>query len=91
MLRGFFASRAGVTPPGESMAKEEGVGVEGTVIERLRNLRFRVEIRDGHFVMAYVAGKIRHQSSRILEGDRVGLMLSPYDLTQGRIVYRLKT
>ena len=91
MLRGFFASRAGATPPGESMAKEEGVGVEGTVIERLRNLRFRVEIRDGHFVMAYVAGKIRHQSSRILEGDRVGLMLSPYDLTQGRIVYRLKT
>ena len=72
------------------MAKEEGVGVEGTVIERLRNLRFRVEITGGHSVMAYVAGKIRHQSSRILEGDRVGLMLSPYDLTQGRIVYRLK-
>ena len=72
------------------MAKEEGVGVEGTVVERLRNLRFRVEITNGHLVMAYVAGKMRHQSSRILEGDRVGLMLSPYDLTQGRIVYRLK-
>ena len=72
------------------MAKEESVGVEGTVIERLRNLRFRVELAGGHRVMAYVSGKIRHQSHRIVEGDRVGLMLSPYDLTQGRIVYRLK-
>lgn len=72
------------------MSKEEGVGVEGTVVERLRNLRFRVELTGGHLVMAYVAGKIRHQSRRILEGDRVGLMLSPYDLTQGRIVYQLK-
>ena len=73
------------------MAKEEGVGVEGTVIERLRNLRFRVEIRDGHFVLAYVAGKIRHQSRRILEGDTVGVAMSPYDLTQGRIVYLLNS
>ena len=73
------------------MAKEESVGVEGTVVERLRNSRFRVELTGGHLVMAYVAGKIRHQSGRIFEGDRVGLMLSPYDLTQGRIVYRLKT
>ena len=72
------------------MAKEESVGVEGTIIERLRNSRFRVELEGGHLVMAYVAGKIRHQSGRMLEGDRVGLMLSPYDLTQGRIVYRLK-
>ncbi len=72
------------------MAKEESIGVEGTVVERLRNSRFRVELTGGHRVMAYVAGKIRHQSGRILEGDRVGLMLSPYDLTQGRIVYRLR-
>ena len=72
------------------MAKEEGVGVEGTVMERLRNLRFHVAVSGGHHVMAYVAGKIRNQSGRMLEGDRVGLMLSPYDLTQGRIVYRLK-
>ncbi len=73
------------------MAKEESVGVEGTVVERLRNMRFRVELFGGHMIMAYVAGKIRHQSSRILEGDRVGVQLSPYDLTQGRIVYRLRT
>jgi translation initiation factor IF-1 len=72
------------------MAKEESVGVEGTVVERLRNMRFRVEVLGGHMVMAYVAGKIRYQSGRILEGDRVGVQLSPYDLTQGRIVYRLK-
>ena len=70
--------------------KEEGVGVEGKVIERMRNLRFRIEIQQGHVVLAYVAGKIRHQAKRILEGDTVGLMLSPYDLTQGRIVYLLK-
>ncbi len=72
------------------MPKEEEIGVEGTVVERLRNLRFRVELKDGHLVLAYVAGKIRHQSRRILAGDRVGLELSPYDLTQGRIVYWLK-
>jgi translation initiation factor IF-1 len=72
------------------MAKEEAVGVEGKVIERMRNSRFRVELEGGHMILAYVAGKIRHQSSRILEGDKVGVLLSPYDLTQGRIVYRLK-
>ena len=72
------------------MAKEESVGVEGRVIERMRNSRFRVELEGGHQVLAYVAGKIRQQSRRILEGDTVGLMLSPYDLTQGRIVYLLK-
>ena len=72
------------------MSKEEDVGVEGTVVERLRNSRFRVELTGGHLVLAYVAGKIRHQAGRILAGDRVGLRLSPYDLTQGRIVYRLK-
>ena len=70
--------------------KEEAVGVEGKVIERMRNSRFRIEVQHGHVVLAYVAGKIRHQSRRILEGDRVGLMLSPYDLTQGRIVYLIK-
>ena len=72
------------------MAKEEAVGVQGRVIERMRNSRFRIELDGGHMVLAYVAGKIRHQSGRILEGDTVGLMLSPYDLTQGRIVYLLK-
>ena len=71
------------------MAKEEAVEVEGKVIERLRNSRFRIELDGGHQVLAYVSGKMRHRFIRIMEGDTVRLMLSPYDLTQGRIVYRL--
>jgi len=72
------------------MAKEEAIGVEGRVVERLRNSRFRLELKGGHQVLAYVAGKIRWQAPRILEGDWVGVMLSPYDLSQGRIVYLVK-
>ena len=70
------------------MAKEEAIEVEGKVIERLRNSRFRIELAGGHRVLAYVSGKMRRHSIRILEGDTVQLMLSPYDLTQGRITYR---
>ena len=70
------------------MAKEEAIEVEGKVIDRLRNSRFRVELAGGHQVLAYVSGKMRRFSIRILEGDTVQLMLSPYDLTQGRITYR---
>lgn len=73
------------------MAKEEAIEAEGSVVERLPNSRFKVELKGGHRVLAYVAGKIRWQLSRILEGDRVGILLSPYDLTQGRIVYLVKT
>ena len=72
------------------MAKEEAIGIEGLVVERLPNSRFRVEVKGGYRVLAYVAGKIRWQTRRILEGDRVGLLLSPYDLSQGRIVYLVK-
>ncbi|MBI4342652.1 MAG: translation initiation factor IF-1 [Candidatus Omnitrophica bacterium] len=72
------------------MAKEEAVGVEGLVVERLPNSKFRIELNGGHRVLAYVAGKMQWQTRRILEGDRVGLLLSPYDLTQGRIVYLVK-
>ena len=70
------------------MAKEEAIAVEGKIIERLRNSRFRVELDGGHQVLAYVSGKMRRFSIKILEGDTVQLMLSPYDLTQGRITYR---
>ena len=70
------------------MAKEESIEVEGKVLERLRNSRFRVELDGGHHVLAYVSGKMRRFSIRILEGDTVVMMLSPYDLTQGRITYR---
>ncbi len=76
--------------PSPSMAKEEGVEVEGTIVERLRNSRFRVKLPGDHMVLAYLSGKMRHHAIRILEGDTVRLLLSPYDLTQGRIVYRVK-
>ena len=72
------------------MAKEEAIGVEGRVVERLANARFRIELKGGHLILAYVAGKIQWQTRRIMEGDRVGVMLSPYDLTLGRIVYLVR-
>jgi len=72
------------------MPKEDSIEVEGKVLERLRNSRFRVELEGGHQVLAYLSGKMRQHSIRILEGDLVRLSLSPYDLTQGRIVYRSK-
>jgi len=72
------------------MAKEEGIEVEGTVTETLRNARYRVTIEGGHSVLAYVAGKMRKHFIKIVPGDTVRLVLSPYDLTQGRIIYRMK-
>ena len=72
------------------MAKEERIEFEGTVIEALRNAMFRVEIDGGHEILAYVSGKMRTRFIRILPGDKVKLELSPYDLTKGRITYRLR-
>ncbi|MGB9661576.1 MAG: translation initiation factor IF-1 [Moorellaceae bacterium] len=72
------------------MAKEDVIEVEGTVIEALPNAMFRVELANGHKVLAHVSGKIRMNFIRILPGDRVLVELSPYDLTRGRIVYRYK-
>ena len=72
------------------MAKEEGVRVEGTVIEPLPNAMFRVELENGHQILAHVSGKMRTHFIRILPGDKVTVELSPYDLTRGRIVYRYK-
>ncbi len=72
------------------MAKEEGVQVEGTVIEPLPNAMFRVELENGHRVLAHISGKMRMNFIKILPGDKVTVELSPYDLTRGRIVYRLK-
>jgi translation initiation factor IF-1 len=72
------------------MAKEECVQVEGKVIEPLPNAMFKVELDNGHIVLAHVSGKMRMHFIRILPGDRVTVELSPYDLTRGRIVYRYK-
>jgi translation initiation factor IF-1 len=70
--------------------KEEAVEVEGTVVEALPNAMFRVELPNGHKVLAHVSGKIRMHFIRILPGDKVAVELSPYDLTRGRIKYRYK-
>jgi len=72
------------------MAKEKGIEVEGRVVESLPNAMFRVELPNGHVVLAHVSGKIRLHYIRILPGDQVRLELSPYDLGRGRIIYRYK-
>lgn len=72
------------------MNKEEAIEVEGTVVEPLPNAMFRVELKNGHKVLAHVSGKMRMNFIRILPGDRVKLEMSPYDLTRGRITYRYK-
>lgn len=72
------------------MSKDDVIEVEGTVVEPLPNAMFRVELANGHQVLAHVSGKIRMNFIRILPGDRVTIELSPYDLTRGRIVYRYK-
>jgi translation initiation factor IF-1 len=72
------------------MSKEEAIEVEGKVIEALPNTMFRVELENGHVVLAHISGKMRMHFIRILPGDKVRLELSPYDLDKGRITYRLK-
>jgi len=72
------------------MAKEESIEVEGTVLEPLPNAMFRVELDNGHKILAHVSGKMRMHFIRILVGDKVNVQLSPYDLTRGRITYRHK-
>ena len=72
------------------MAKEDMIEVEGTVIETLPNAMFKVELENGHEILAHVSGKIRMNYIRILPGDKVTIELSPYDLTRGRITYRFK-
>lgn len=74
----------------EPSEKEKGLQVEGTVIETLPNAMFRVQIQEGHVVLAHVSGKMRMHFIRILPGDKVLVELSPYDLNRGRIVYRYK-
>ena len=70
--------------------KEEAIQVEGKVIEARPNARFRVELENGHKVLAHVAGKMRMHFIRILPGDKVTVELSPYDLTRGRITFRIR-
>ena len=72
------------------MAKEDVIEVEGTVIEKLPNAEFRVQLENGHVRLAHISGKLRMNFIRILVGDKVTLEMSPYDLTKGRITWRSK-
>ena len=76
--------------PENNMPKKETIEVEGTVLEALPNAMFRVELANGHVVLAHISGKIRMHYIRVLPGDKVLVELSPYDLNRGRIVYRFK-
>ncbi len=73
------------------MAKEDAIEVEGTVVETLPNAMFRVELPNGHRILAHISGKMRMHFIRILPGDKVTVELSPYDLKRGRITYRSKS
>ncbi|MGI8650979.1 MAG: translation initiation factor IF-1 [Rubrobacter sp.] len=73
------------------MAKEDVIEVEGTVIEALPNTQFKVELENGHEVLAHISGKMRMNYIRILPGDRVKVEMSPYDLSRGRVTYRFRT
>ncbi len=75
---------------GASLAKDDVIEVEGTVIEALPNAMFQVELENGHKVLAHISGKLRMNFIRILPGDKVTIELSPYDLTRGRITWRAK-
>jgi len=72
------------------VSKKEAIEVEGTVVEPLPNAMFRVELPNGHLVLAHASGKMRLHFIRILRGDKVLVELSPYDLSRGRITYRFK-
>jgi len=72
------------------MAKQKSIELDGTVIESLGNAMFRVELENGHVIIAHISGKMRMHYIKILPGDRVKLEMSPYDLTKGRITFRYK-
>lgn len=72
------------------MAKEEPIELEGVVAQVLPNTKFRVELENGHEILTYLSGKMRKFYIRVLEGDRVKVEMSPYDMTRGRVTYRYK-
>ena len=72
------------------MAKDDVIELEGTVVESLPNTSFRVDIGNGHTILAHISGKLRMNFIRILPGDKVTIQMSPYDLTRGRITWRSK-
>jgi len=84
----FFIFEAnGIT---KLMAKEDNIEMQGTILETLPNTMFRVELENGHVVIAHISGKMRKNYIRILTGDKVTVQLTPYDLSKGRIVFRAR-
>ena len=75
---------------GDILSKEDVIEVEGTVVEALPNTNFKVELENGHQILAHISGKLRMNYIKILPGDKVKVELSPYDLTRGRIIWRAK-
>lgn len=84
----FFFANLSRTKKGVIVAKEEAIEVEGLVKEALPNTMFRVELKNGHVIMAHLSGKMRKHYIRIVPGDSVKVALSPYDLDKGRIIFR---
>lgn len=74
----------------KKLAKEDVIEIEGTVVEALPNTNFKVELENGHQILAHISGKLRMNYIKILPGDKVKVELSPYDLTRGRITWRAK-
>ena len=70
--------------------KEEAIEVQGTVIEMMRGTQFKVQLQNGHVILAHISGKMRKNNIKIILGDKVRVEMSPYDLTKGRITYREK-
>ena len=80
----------GPRPPKSVEGKEEAIVAEGTVLESLPNVMFKIELENGHEVLGHISGKMRKNYIRIMPGDKVRIELSPYDLTRGRITYRYR-
>ena len=99
-LNGFFARkrypwhysrlRGTPAPDIESMSKDDSIEFEGTVMDTLPNTTFRVKLENGHTITAHISGRMRKNYIRILTGDKVKVEMTPYDLTKGRITYRMK-
>jgi translation initiation factor IF-1 len=85
----YAAATAGPHTP-ERMAKDDVIEMEGTVQETLPNTMFRVQLENGHVITAHISGRMRKHYIRILTGDKVKVEMTPYDLTKGRITYRMK-
>jgi translation initiation factor IF-1 len=87
-MRGY--SRARAAHDRDCMAKDDVIEMEGTVLETLPNTVFRVQLENGHVVTAHISGRMRKHYIRILTGDKVKIEMTPYDLTKGRITYRMR-